>query len=91
MYLEAYAEWYDMAIGRYRDDPEELDELEQRVAAAQYPEGGVALGGFLGVALAYLTVDMLVVVAPFVGGILGFSLGRLYRKRRLAQLRDRPE
>lgn len=76
-----------MAIGRYRDDPTELDEIEQRVAAAQYPEGGVAFGGFLGVLLAFLTIELLVVVAPFVGATIGFVLGRAYRRRKIDQLR----
>ena len=79
-----------MAIGRYRDDPAELDEIEQYVAAAQYPEGGLALGGFAGVMLAIATVDALVAVAPFVGMLIGYSIGRMYRRRKVEQLRSIP-
>ncbi|WP_408959723.1 hypothetical protein [Natrinema sp. 74] len=68
-----------MAIGRYRDEPSEMDDIEREVAAAQYPEGGLVVGLGLGIVLPLLTVPALLVVAPFLGGVLGFTLGRRVR------------
>ncbi len=78
-----------MAIGRYRDVPDEMDDVECAVAAAQYPEGGLMLGLGLGIVLAVLTTDFLVVVAPFVLGAIGFVVGRRVRDRKVRTLRKR--
>lgn len=80
-----------MPIGRFRDVPTEMDELERRVAAAQYPEGGVVLGTSTGLVLALVTADPLVVVTPVVGGVGGFWLGLQYRRRKLEHLRAEHE
>ncbi|MDS0478624.1 hypothetical protein [Natrinema sp. 1APR25-10V2] len=68
-----------MAIGQYRDEPSEMDDIEREVAAAQYPEGGLVVGLGLGIALPLLTVPALLVVTPILGGVLGFALGRRVR------------
>ncbi len=70
---------HDMAIGQYRDEPSEMDDIEREVAAAQYPEGGLVVGLGLGIALPLLTIPALLVVTPILGGVLGFALGRRVR------------
>lgn len=76
-----------MPIGRLRDVPAEMDELERRVVAAQYPEGGLVLGACTGLVLALVTVDTLVVVTPVAGSVVGYWSGLRYRHRRLEGLR----
>ncbi|UHQ95101.1 hypothetical protein [Haloterrigena alkaliphila] len=68
-----------MAIGQYRDDPAEMDDLEREVAAAQYPEGGLVVGLGLGIVLPLLTSPALLVIGPVLGGVVGFGLGRRIR------------
>lgn len=65
-----------MAIGRYRDAPTDMDEVEREVAAAQYPEGGLVAGMGTGILLAIVTVEALLAVAPIVGALAGYGLGR---------------
>lgn len=78
----------DMAIGQYRDEPSEMDDVEREVAAAQYPEGGLVVGLGLGIVLPVLTIPALLVVAPFLGGVLGFALGRRIRDAAVRRRRD---
>ncbi|PCR92164.1 hypothetical protein [Natrinema ejinorense] len=68
-----------MAIGQYRDDPAEMDDIEREVAAAQYPEGGLVVGLGLGIVLPLVTLEALLFVAPVLGGVVGFALGRRVR------------
>ncbi len=70
---------HNMAIGQYRDDPAEMDDVEREVAAAQYPEGGLVVGLGVGIVLPVLTVQALLVLTPFLGGIVGFVVGRRFR------------
>ncbi|WP_254538186.1 hypothetical protein [Halomarina litorea] len=76
-----------MAIGRYRDVPGEMDDVECRVAAAQYPEGGLVAGMGLGIALPLLVAPAFVALGPLVGALCGFAAGRWYRARLLARHR----
>lgn len=80
-----------MAIGRYRDIPAEMDEIEREVAAAQYPEGGLVVGLGIGIVLPLALAEIFLLFAPLVGGMLGFALGRRLRdykiRRRLAKRR----
>ncbi|MFC6838498.1 hypothetical protein [Halomarina ordinaria] len=76
-----------MAIGRYRDVPDRMDDAECAVAAAQYPEGGLVVGMGLGIGLALLFAPALVAVGPLVGSVAGFAAGRWVARRRLRQLR----
>lgn len=76
-----------MAIGRFRDTPGEMDELEVRVAASQYPEGGLVFGTGLGLGLGTLSVDPVLVAAPLAGGVVGYALGRWYHGLKLERLR----
>ncbi|WP_226005138.1 hypothetical protein [Natrinema salinisoli] len=68
-----------MAIGEYRDVPAEMDDIEREVAAAQYPEGCLVVGLGVGVVLPLVTVQALLLVAPVLGGVVGFALGRRIR------------
>ncbi|ELY71681.1 hypothetical protein C488_17159 [Natrinema pellirubrum DSM 15624] len=68
-----------MAIGEYRDEPAEMDDVEREVAAAQYPEGGLVVGLGLGIVLPLATVPALLAVAPVLGAVVGFALGRRLR------------
>lgn len=79
-----------MAIGKYRDTPAEMDELEREVAAAQYPEGGLVVGIGVGILVAMLTLEPLLVVTPFVGGLLGYGIGRWLRRQKVERIRTRP-
>ena len=68
-----------MAIGEYRDTPSEMDEIERKVAAAQYPEGGLVAGLGLGIVFAILVLEVLVLLTPILGAVLGFAAGRRIR------------
>lgn len=81
--------WYHMAIGRYRDDPEEMDAIEQAVAAAQYPEGALVAGAGLGIAVSLLVAPLFSAIGGIVGGVVGYNCGRLYRRQKLRQRRAR--
>ena len=76
-----------MAIGRYRDRPAEMDDLECRVAAAQYPEGGLVVGMGLGILLGMAVSPVAVAVGPIVGALAGYGGGRVFRGYRLRRLR----
>jgi hypothetical protein len=76
-----------MAIGRYRDRPAEMDDLECRVAAAQYPGGGLVLGMGLGIVLGMVLSPGAVAVGPIVGALAGYGPSRVFRGYRLRQLR----
>ncbi|QLG50177.1 hypothetical protein [Natrinema halophilum] len=65
-----------MAIGRYRDVPSEMDDVECEVAAAQYPQSGLVFGLGVGIVLSIATVEVLLVFAPILCGVAGFVLGR---------------
>lgn len=78
---------HTMSIGRFRDVPAEMDDVEREVAAAQYPEGGLVLGLGGGVLLGMVTVDTLLIVLPLVGAVVGFAAGRGFRTYRLQQRR----
>lgn len=79
-----------MAIGRFRDDPSELSAAEREVVAAQHPEGALVAGMGLGIAVSMVLAPAMIVVAPIVGGIGGYAVGRWYRRRRLAGLESAP-
>ncbi|WP_090618225.1 hypothetical protein [Natrinema salaciae] len=68
-----------MAIGQYRDDPAEMDDIEREVAAAQYPEGGLVVGLGVGIVLPLVTLEALLFLTPLLGGVVGFALGRRVR------------
>ena len=78
-----------MAIGRFRDRPEEMDETERAVTAAQYPEGGLVAGMGLGICLPLVLAlaPALVALGPIAGGVAGFAVGRWVRRRKLAAFR----
>lgn len=76
-----------MAIGRYRDVPAEMDDLECRVAAAQYPEGGLVVGLGMGIVLGMLLSPVVVAVGPILGALAGYGAGRAFRGYRLRRLR----
>jgi hypothetical protein len=76
-----------MAIGRFRDVPAEMDDLECRVAAAQYPEGGLVAGMGLGIALGIPLSPVAVAVGPIAGALAGYGAGRVFRGYRLRRLR----
>ena len=75
-----------MAIGRYRDRPAEMDDTECRVAAAQYPEGGLVVGMGLGIVLGMALSPVAVAVGPIVGALAGYGAGRVFRGYRLRRL-----
>lgn len=81
-----------MALGRFRDDPEEMTAAEREVVAAQYPEGALVAGMGVGMVAALAAAPALVPVAPIGGGVAGFAAGRWFRRRRIRQLEaSRPE
>ena len=72
-----------MAIGRYRDRPAEMDDTECRVAAAQYPEGGLVVGMGLGIVAGMALSPVAVAVGPILGALAGYGAGRVFRGYRL--------
>jgi len=86
-----------MPVGRFRKNPRELDDLEKKVSAAQYPEGSLLFGMGAGLVLPMAaqaatqlpaTVDTLGTgFGPVVGGIAGYLLGHVYKEARLESLR----
>ncbi|WP_254522173.1 hypothetical protein [Natrinema caseinilyticum] len=68
-----------MAIGRYRDVPADMDDVEREVAAAQYPEGGLVFGLGVGIVLPIVTIEALLLLTPILCGVGGFVLGRFVR------------
>lgn len=91
-----------MPVGRFRKDPRELDDIERRVAAAQYPEGSLLLGMGIGLILPLTTRQMVPALpslvgvlgtgfGPILGGVTGYLLGHAYKQRRIKQLRDESE
>jgi hypothetical protein len=90
-----------MPVGRFRKNPRELDEVEKRVTAAQYPEGGLLFGMGIGLVIP-MTVRWVVEISsivatlstgfgPMVCGVVGYLLGHLYKRWRLDSLRGEPE
>jgi len=85
-----------MPVGRFRKDPRELDEVERRVFAAQYPEGsllfGMGVGLIVPMTAQWVTeVPSLVLtlgtgVGPLIGGVVGYLLGHAYKQRRINSL-----
>jgi hypothetical protein len=75
-----------MAIGRYRDRPAEMDDTECRVAAAQYPEGGLVVGMGLGIVLGMALSPVAVALGPILGALAGYGAGRVFRGYRLRRL-----
>lgn len=80
-----------MALGRYRDDPEQMTPAEREIVAAQYPEGALVAGMGLGMAVPLAVAPSLVVVGPIVGGIGGYAVGRWFRRRRIRGIREAPD
>ena len=77
-----------MAIGRFRDDPEEMTPAEREVVAAQYPEGALVAGMGLGIVLPLVLAPALVVVGPIAGGLAGYAVGRWFRRSRIRGLEE---
>lgn len=86
-----------MPVGRFRKNPRELDEVEKRVFAAQYPEGSLLLGMGVGL-IVPMTAQGLVEmpslvstlgtgIGPLIGGVAGYLLGHAYKQRRIDSLR----
>jgi membrane protein YqaA with SNARE-associated domain len=90
-----------MPVGRFRKNPRELDEVERRVFAAQYPEGSLLFGMGAGLvapmaAGAFLELPSVVGtlgtgVGPLFGGVFGYLLGHVYRQMRIESLREESE
>lgn len=78
-----------MAIGPFRDVPAEMDDVEARVAAAQYPEGALVAGVGLGTVVPLVVAPSLVPVGAIVCGLLGFAAGRWYRGAKVRRSRAR--
>ncbi|MDZ7687171.1 MAG: hypothetical protein U5J64_00350 [Halobacteriales archaeon] len=88
-----------MPVGRFRKNPRELDDVEQRVFAAQYPEGSLLFGIGLGLLLPMVAVAVTELPAtvgtlgtgfgPILGGVAGYLLGHVYKQTRLERLRSR--
>lgn len=92
-----------MPVGRFRDDPRELEDTERVVTARQYAEGLHVLGSLLGLSVPYL----LGAVAPsapglllsplgsilglLVGGVSGYLLGDRYARRSIERRRSASE
>lgn len=91
-----------MPVGRFRTNPRTLDDVEQRVFAAQYPESALMAGMGIGLVVP-LSVQQLAFVVPLlsatlatgftpiVGGIVGYLLGHWYKDARIESLRNRTE
>jgi len=84
-----------MPVGRFRTDPAELDDLERRVSARQYPEGALVAGMGAGIAAPFLAQQLSLsvlllsgpvgmAVGPVAGGVAGYLLGHRYRQWKLA-------
>ena len=90
-----------MPVGRFRKNPRELDDVEIRVFAAQYPEGSLLLGmgaGLLvpmtaqGIAeLPSLVTTLGTGIGPIIGGVVGYLMGHVYKQRRIESLRGQSE
>ncbi|WP_201287787.1 hypothetical protein [Salinirussus salinus] len=87
-----------MPVGRFRTDPAELDDLERRVSARQYPEGALVVGMGVGIAAPFLTQQLSLsllllsgpvgmALGPVAGGVGGYLLGHRYRQWKLAASR----
>ena len=69
-----------MPVGRFRKNPRELDEVEKRVAAAQYPEGSLLFGMGVGLVIPLAIQGSIpglpsLVGIPSIVGTLGTGLG----------------
>lgn len=78
-----------MAIGPFRDVPAEMDDVEARVAAAQYPEGALVAGVGVGTVVPLLLAPSLAPVGAILCGLLGFAGGRWYQERKVRRHRAR--
>lgn len=87
-----------MPVGRFRTDPAELDEVERRVSARQYPEGALVVGMGVGIATPFLvqqlSLSLLLLsgpvgmaMGPVAGGVGGYLLGHRYKQRKLGARR----
>lgn len=72
-----------MAIGPFRDVPAEMDDVEARVAAAQYPEGALVAGVGVGTVVPLLVAPSLAPLGAILSGLVGFAVGRWYRGRKV--------
>lgn len=80
-----------MPVGRFRTDPGDLDDLERRVSARQYPEGALVVGMGAGIAVPFLAQQLSLslfllagpvgmALGPITGGVGGYLLGHRYRQ-----------
>jgi hypothetical protein len=87
-----------MPVGRFRTDPAELDDLERRVSARQYPEGALVVGMGAGIAgpflVQQLSLSLLLLsspvgmaLGPVAGGVGGYLLGHRYKQWKLGARR----
>ena len=67
-----------------------MDDTECRVAAAQYPEGGLVVGMGLGIVLGMALSPVAVALGPIVGALAGYGAGRVFRGYRLRRLGGSP-
>lgn len=80
-----------MPIGRFREDPRELDEIEREVSAKQIPEAALMLGMGVGLVVPMAVAPDAPVAAALLsiaGGVVGYLVGFRYKVRRIERRRQ---
>lgn len=92
-----------MPVGRFRENPRELDDTERFVTARQYAEGLHVFGSLLGLSVphvlaavapgapAVLLSPLGAIIGLLVGGISGYLLGDRYASRSIQGRRSASE
>lgn len=79
-----------MPIGRFRNDPRELDDIEQDISAKQIPEASLMVGMGIGLVVPMAIVPDVAVAGALLsiaGGIVGYLIGFRYKVRRIERRR----